>query len=57
MGHVILGKSLTAQCHMIKGMLFLHVISTNVRKYPASPPPSSLDTNWLKEIVSDKCYK
>ena len=56
MGHVILAKSLTAQCHMIKGMLFLHVISTNVRKYPASPP-SFLDTNWLKEIVSDKYYK
>lgn len=43
-GHVVFGKSLTAQYHMMKGMFFLHIISTNVRKYPAPLPPF-LDTN------------
>lgn len=41
---------------MIKGMRFLHIISTNVRKYP-TPLPPFLDTNWLKEMVSDNGYK
>ena len=41
---------------MMKGMFFLHIISTNVRKYPAPLAPF-LDTNWLEEMVSDNCYK